>query len=99
MHVARDLLRRCRNLVVARVVPDPEPLLDLADAELADVKALAASAEADDLTRIFQGMSRALDGIGKTGNPRHALEMAAVRLSRRPPLIPVDSLLERLAKI
>jgi len=99
VHVARDLLRRCRDLVVARVVPEPEPLLDLADAELADVKALAASAEADDLTRIFQGMSRALDEIAKTGHPRHALEMAAVRLARRPPLIPVDSLLERLADL
>jgi len=99
VHVARDLLRRCRDLVVARVVPEPEPLLDLADAELADVKALAASVEPDDLTRIFQGMSKALDEIAKTGNPRHALEMTAVRLARRPPLVPVDALLERLADL
>ncbi|MBI2391774.1 MAG: DNA polymerase III subunit gamma/tau [Deltaproteobacteria bacterium] len=99
VHVARDLLRRCRDLVVARVVPEPEPLLDLADAELADVKALAAAADPDDLTRIFQGMSRGLDEIAKTGNPRHALEMAAVRLARRPPMVPVDALLERLADL
>ncbi len=99
VHVARDLLRRCRDLVVARVVPDPEPLLDLADAELADVKALAAAAEPDDLARIFQGMSRAMDELAKAQNPRHALEMAAVRLARRPPLIPVDSLLERLSEL
>jgi len=99
VHVARDLLRRCRDLVIARVVPEPEALLDLADAELADVRSLASAAEADDLTRIFQGMSRALDEIAKTGNPRHALEMAAVRLARRPPMVPVDALLERLADL
>jgi DNA polymerase-3 subunit gamma/tau len=99
VHVARDLLRRCRDLVIARVVPEPEPLLDLADAELADVKALAAAANPDDLTRLFQGMSRAIDEIARTGNPRHALEMAAVRLARRPPLVPVDTLLERLSEL
>ena len=99
VHVARDLLRRCRDLVIARVVPNPEPLLDLADAELADVKALAALAEPDDLARIFQGMSKAIDELAKAQNPRHSLEMAVVRLARRPPLVPVDALLERLADL
>jgi DNA polymerase III subunit gamma/tau len=99
VHVARDLLRRCRDLVVARVVPEPEALLDLADAELADVKSLAAAADPDDLARIFQGMSKAIDELAKAQNPRHALEMAAVRLARRPPLVPVDALIERLADL
>lgn len=99
VHVARDLLRRCRDLVIARVVPDPEPLLELADAELADVKALAAAAEPDDLARIFQGMAKAIDELAKAQNPRHSLEMAVVRLARRPPLVPVDALLERLTDL
>jgi DNA polymerase-3 subunit gamma/tau len=99
VHVARDLLRRFRDLVVARVVPEPEPLLDLADAELADVKSLAQGAEADDLARLFQGFSKSMEEIGKTNVPRHALEMAVVRLARRPPMVPVDQLLDRLADL
>ena len=98
-HVARDLLRRFRDLVVARVVPEPDALLDLADAELADVKSLAKATDGDDLARVFQGMSRALDEIAKAGTPRHALEIAVVRLARRPPLVPVDALLDRLAAL
>jgi len=98
-HVARDLLRRFRDLVVARVVPEPDPLLDLADVELSDVKALAQTASADDLARIFQGMSKAIDEIAKSGTPRHALEIALVRLSRRPALMPVDTMIERLADL
>ncbi len=99
VHVARDLLRRFRDLVVAKVVPEPEPLLDLADAELADVKSLAADAQPEDLSRLFQGFSKALDEIAKSGTPRHALEMTAVRLARRPPMVAVDALLERLADL
>jgi DNA polymerase-3 subunit gamma/tau len=99
VHVARDLLRRLRDLVVARVVNEPEPLLDLADVELADVKSLAATADPDDLSRLFQGFSRAMEEIGKAGTPRHALEVTVVRLARRPPLVPVDALLDRLSAL
>jgi hypothetical protein len=61
--------------------------------------ALAAAAEADDLTRIFQGMTKAIDELAKAPNPRHSLEMTVVRLARRPPLVPVDALLERLGDL
>ncbi|MBK7396806.1 MAG: DNA polymerase III subunit gamma/tau [Myxococcales bacterium] len=98
-HVARDLLRRFRDLAVARVVPEPEPLLDLADAELADVKTLAARTNPDDLARIFTGLSKMLDDIATAGTPRHTLEIACVRLARRPPLLPIDDLLARLESL
>ncbi len=95
-HVARDILAHLRDLVVAKVSDDPGKLLDLADAELADVKALAQKADADDLTRLHQGFSRAFDDIARSGQPRGALEMALVRLARRPPLLPVDEMMKRL---
>ncbi|MDI1451849.1 DNA polymerase III subunit gamma/tau [Polyangium sp. 6x1] len=98
-HVARDFLAHLRDLVVAKVSADPTGLLDLADSELADVKALAARADADDLTRLHQGFSRSFDDITRSGQPRAALEMALVRLSRRPPLMPVDDLLRRLGEM
>lgn len=98
-HVARDILGHLRDLVVARVCEDPGPLLDLADTEVADVKALAAKTDPDDLARLHQGFSRAFDDIARSGQPRAALEMALVRLSRRPPLLPIDDLLRRLGEM
>ncbi|HVY47903.1 MAG TPA: DNA polymerase III subunit gamma/tau, partial [Minicystis sp.] len=98
-HVARDILAQLRDLVVAKVAKEPEKLLDLADVELADVRALAEKADVDDLTRLHQGFSRAFDDITKSGQPRPALEMTLVRLARRPPLLPVDELLRRLADL
>ena len=106
VHIARDVLGHLRNLVVAKVVgrtrgegPSLREMLDLADEEIDEVVALATRAEADDLSRCFQGFSNAFDDIVRSDQPRMALEMALVRLARRPPLLPLDELLSRLAEL
>jgi DNA polymerase-3 subunit gamma/tau len=105
-HVAKDVLRHLRNLVVAKVCSGTAAqaaalgeLLDLADEETRDVVDLAARAEADDLSRLFQAFSRAFDEIVRSGQPRMGLEMALVRLARRPPLLPLDELLARVGEL
>jgi len=98
-HAARDLVALLRNLVVAKVASDPERLLDLPDAEAKDVTALAAETHADDLIRLHQGFAASYDEIVKSGQPRAALEMLLVRLARRPPLIPIDALVQRLGQL
>ncbi len=99
-HVARDVLRHLRNLVVAKVCGEGgKELLDLADEESADVHALAKRTDVDDLLRLYQGFSKGFDEIAKSGQPRTALEMALVRLTRRPPLLPLDELLSRLGDL
>jgi DNA polymerase-3 subunit gamma/tau len=98
-HVARDLLAMMRDLVVARVVAEPGPLLDLADEERAGVIALAARTSADDLVRLHQGFSRSYDEVARSATPRGSLEMALVRLARRPPLVPLDDLVGKLGDL
>ncbi len=95
-HVARDLLALLRDLVVAKVCPDPKDLLDLADEEQTSLKTLAADVSVDDVLRLHQGFSAGFDEVTRSGQPRAALEMLLVRLSRRPPLVPVDDLIARL---
>ncbi|HEY8087247.1 MAG TPA: DNA polymerase III subunit gamma/tau, partial [Polyangiaceae bacterium] len=66
-HVTKDVLRHLRNLVVAKVCagkpaaegPSLRELLDLADEETGEVVELAGRADADDLSRLFQGFSKA----------------------------------------
>jgi DNA polymerase-3 subunit gamma/tau len=98
-HAARDLLSLLRDLVVAKVSADPARLLDLPDSEAEDVKRLAKDAGEDDLTRLYHGFSQGYDEVVKSGQPRAALEMLLVRLARRPPLIPLDTLMQRLERL
>lgn len=98
-HVARDLLALLRDIVVAKVCPDPGELLDLADEERRDVMELARNESADDLVRLHQGFSQGFDDVVRSGQPRAALEMLLVRLARRPPLLPIDDLVGRLREL
>ncbi len=98
-HVARDLLALLRDLVVAKVSQDPARLLDLPDGEAADVKRLASEADTDDLLRLHQGFAQGFDDVVRSGQPRAALEMLLVRLSRRPALVPIDLLVQRLGQL
>ncbi|MCA9585275.1 MAG: DNA polymerase III subunit gamma/tau [Myxococcales bacterium] len=100
-HFTRDLLSHMRDLVVAKVCPPEQAraLVDLADRELDDVMALAADSQADDLARLFQGLSKAYDEIVKSGQVRASVELAVVRLAQRPPLLPLDDLLLRIGEL
>ncbi len=100
-HFSRDLLHHARNLVVAKVMTEVQAreLLDLADDEIHDTLQLASATSADDLTRIFQGLSRGFDEMTRSGHLRMALEMTLVRLARRPPLLPLDELLARIGEL
>ncbi|HVW24343.1 MAG TPA: DNA polymerase III subunit gamma/tau [Polyangiaceae bacterium] len=97
--VARDVLAVLRDLVVSKVCSAPGDLLDLADEERADVTALAERTSVDDLVRLHQGFSASFDDVVRSGQVRAALEMLLVRLARRPPLIPIDDLVSRLAAL
>ncbi len=99
VHVSRDFLAHLRDVVVAKVAPDARALVDVADAELAEIKELAGKAQVEDLTRLHQGLSRSFDDIARSLVPRSALEMTLVRLARRPALVPVDELLRRLGDL
>lgn len=99
MSVCRDLLALLRDLVVAKVCSNPGDLLDLADEERADVQTLSARADTDDLLRLHQGFSAGFDEVARSADARAALEMLLVRLARRPPLLPIDDLLTRLAAL
>jgi DNA polymerase-3 subunit gamma/tau len=98
-HVARDLLGVLRDLVVARVCPDPAEHLDLPVEEQRDLVSLAGRTELDDLLRLHQGFSQGYDDVVRSGQPRAALEMLLIRLARRPPLWPIDDLLNRLGAL
>lgn len=97
-HVARDLLAVFRDVVVCASVDSPHQLLDLPEDERGSVEDLAKH-PVDDLLRLHQGFSTSYDDVVRSSHPRSALEMLLVRLCRRPPLVPIDDLIERLIKL
>jgi len=72
--VAEEIARHLRNVVVARLVPDAP--FDLADTELAEVRAQAALADPAQLTRLFDLCQKAVAEVKTSEQPRYALEVA-----------------------
>lgn len=98
-NAARRVLGVLRDLVVARVARDPESMLDLVDDERAQAMALAKQHDPADLQRMFTAWAKVTEDVSRAREPRWVLEMAAVRLSHRPTLVPVDELMARLVEM
>jgi DNA polymerase-3 subunit gamma/tau len=98
-HVCRDLLGLLRDLVVAKVCKSPGALLDSADEERKEVFAIADSASESDLLRLHHAFSGGYDDVVRGADPRGSLEMLLARLALRPPLLPIDELLKRIANL
>jgi DNA polymerase-3 subunit gamma/tau len=72
--LAEEIVRHLRNVVVAKLVPGSP--LDLPEAELAEVRAQAAAADAAQLTRLFDLCQRAVAEVKLSEQPRYVLEVA-----------------------
>ncbi len=80
----RELVEAFRSLIVLKVVPDPEGLLDGPPDELEDFRRLATSVELEDLERAVTVLVRTEGDLAGSSFPRLALEMALVRLTNLP---------------
>jgi DNA polymerase-3 subunit gamma/tau len=80
----RELVEAFRSLVVLKVVPDPEGLLDGAPDELEELRRLAGAVELEDLERAVTVLIRTEGDLAGSSFPRLALEMALVRLAHLP---------------
>jgi DNA polymerase-3 subunit gamma/tau len=90
------LLRSLRDLVVLRVAPDAEGLVEGADSELEAVRALATRTEESRLRRMVRALLREQDDLAWAPDPFAVLEMAIVRLATMPPGDDVAQLLARI---
>ncbi len=94
--LGRSLLGHLRDLLVVKLLPDPAALVERSDEELAEARALVASVDAGLFEQHFHFLSRALDDVARSPDPRASLEMALVRIARAEPLMPLGEILERL---
>ncbi len=99
IHVARDLLSLFRDYTVLKTCGPEGDVLQAPATELEAMSKVVADVSADDLGRLFLGLSRSFDEIARGGQPRWALEMCLIRLSRRPSLEPLADLIARLGEL
>ncbi|MFZ5774417.1 MAG: DNA polymerase III subunit gamma/tau [Thermodesulfobacteriota bacterium] len=96
---ANDLLGYFRALLICRITPRPEALLDVSDQELATLRELAASSSVETLYHAFNLLMRALEEMQHSTRPRLLMEMAFVRASQAGQVVGVTELLGRLDEL
>ena len=79
--LAGELLKSLRDLVVLRVAPDAPGLVEAADADLEQMRALAVRTEEPRLRRMFRALLREQEDLAWAPQPFAVLEMALVRLA------------------
>jgi len=92
----QDLIEHFRNLLVIRSVKKPEEILDLADAELDELRQQAAAFSAGDIQRRLTLLIKADGEMAYASFQRLILEMALLKAALLVPVLPINELLEKI---
>ena len=94
--LAESLLQLLRDLVVVAVAPDRDGLVEASDAELEELRELAAGTQEARLRRMFRALLKEQEDLAWAPQPLAVLELALVRLATLPEGDDVANLLARL---
>jgi DNA polymerase-3 subunit gamma/tau len=94
--LGENLLALFRDLVVLRIAPDTDQLVEGGDAEIAELRALAERCEEARLRRMFRALLKEQEDLAWAPQPFAVLEMAVVRLATMPTGDDVAQLLARI---
>lgn len=92
----QELVAHFRNLLIIRSVPKPQEILDLAEAELEELKQQAAEQQASDIQRRLALLVKVEGEMAHATFPRLLLEMALLKMAALQPVLPITQLLDRI---
>jgi len=92
----QELIEHFRHLLVIRSVARPEEILDLAEAELEELRRQAGSVSSLELQRRLALLIKADSEMAHASFPRLILEMALLKAAVLEPVIPIQELLEKV---
>ncbi len=92
----QELVAHFRNLLIIRSVPKPQEILDLAEAELDELKQQAAEQQPSDIQRRLTLLVKAESEMAHASFPRLLLEMALLKMAALQPVLPITQLLDRI---
>ncbi|MCE5193863.1 MAG: DNA polymerase III subunit gamma/tau [Nitrospiraceae bacterium] len=96
---AKDLVEFFRSLLVAKIVKNPEDILELAENEIKAVKNILPDVNTDILTLIMAEIIKAESDARSAFSPRVALEMALIKASFLSSLKPVKEAIENIDRL
>ena len=91
----RDAIEAARRLLVTAVAPSA-PFADLTPAEREELVAAAGAVTPDDLIYLLRSLLEAQTEMRRSPSPRVELEIAAVRIARRPEPVAIDALIAKV---
>jgi len=92
----QELIIHFRNLLIIRSVQKPGEILDLAEAELDELRQQAGEQSAGDIQRRLALLVKAEGEMAHSSFPRLLLEMALLKMAALQPVVPIQQLLERI---
>jgi len=95
----QELAEHFRNLLVMKVSNEPQKLVDLTDAELAELKEQADKASSSTLQQFFHFLLRGEEEIRRSSNPKLVLEMSLLRLVQLPQVMDMDKVISQIQKL
>ncbi|CAN5511080.1 hypothetical protein BH10ACI1_BH10ACI1_28860 [soil metagenome] len=96
---SRDLLAFFRDLLIFKMASDVETLLDTSVLSSTELAELSANFTEGDLIRFFNMLSETETKLREATQPRYVLELGLVKLVEMRRVMPIEQLLERLAKL
>lgn len=95
----RDLLSFFRDLLVFKMAGEAENLLDTAVLSRDELEKNSAPFSESDLIRFFNSLSETETKLREATQPRYVLEIGLVKLIEIRRVLPIEKILERLAKL
>ncbi len=94
-----ELASAFRHMNVLRLGRQARALVDLPEDEIDELEKLAATAGQARLQQIFDTLVRSEAAVKLAAQPRLAFEMILVRLSRTPPALPIETLIDKIDQV
>jgi DNA polymerase-3 subunit gamma/tau len=95
----QDLAEHFRNLLVARLMPDPSSVLEMADGEIQELQKQAKQASPEDLRRLVSVLLKAEEDVLRSNLPRMGLEITLIKMAHLGRLEPLNKILEKITAL
>jgi DNA polymerase-3 subunit gamma/tau len=94
----RDLIDLMRHILVANVAPELQASERAAD-ESERIDRLSRMVNTDELTLMFQNLFSAEPQLKASGNPKTALELVLIKMTRVGSVTPIDEIFQKLSRL
>ena len=95
----QELAEHFRNLLVMKVSNEPQKLVDLTEAELAELKEQADKVSSSTLQQFFHFLLRGEEEIRRSSNAKLVLEMTLLRLIHLPQVMDIDKVISQMQEL